>query len=157
MFERALKEGLKFGCTGCSQCCTGSPGYVWLSTADILGLAGHFQTAPRDFLGRYCIRARVGEGYGFSLKEKADNACILLEQGKCTAYAARPVQCRTYPFWDAILESETSWRGESAYCPGIDKGEPHSPEDIAEALIQSRKNAREACGGAADVWRENAQ
>lgn len=157
MFERALKEGLRFGCTGCSQCCSGSPGYVWLSRADVVGLAAHLRLETRDFLDAYCFRARVGDGFGYSLKEKADNACVLLERGRCGAYAARPVQCRTYPFWDAVLESEASWRDESAYCPGIGKGTMRSPEEISDSLLESRKNAREACGGLVEIGGENAK
>ena len=29
------KDGLAFTCTQCGNCCTGGPGYVWLSDAEI--------------------------------------------------------------------------------------------------------------------------
>ena len=32
-------EGLKFQCTGCGDCCTGAPGYVWVNQAEIDALA----------------------------------------------------------------------------------------------------------------------
>ena len=29
------KDGLRFQCTGCGDCCTGGPGYVWVNQAEI--------------------------------------------------------------------------------------------------------------------------
>lgn len=41
-------------------------------------------------------------------------SCVFLEpDGKqCSIYEARPVQCRTYPFWPTIMESMQSWDSE---------------------------------------------
>ena len=33
--------GLRFQCTGCGDCCTGAPGYVWINNA-----SQHFMGAP---------------------------------------------------------------------------------------------------------------
>jgi len=156
MFERALKDGLRFSCSACSGCCTGSPGYVWLSPGDADALARHFSLDRKAFLLQYCIRVRVGECFGYSLKEKAGNACIFLDNAACGVYASRPVQCRTYPFWESVLESETSWRDESAFCPGIERGELWSPERIADSMLEARKNARLACAGNPGDWSDDA-
>jgi Fe-S-cluster containining protein len=47
------------------------------------------------------------------LSEK-ENGCILLgDDGKlCSIYEARPVQCRTYPFWPTIMQTKESWDSE---------------------------------------------
>ena len=47
------------------------------------------------------------------LREK-DGSCIFLgDDGKmCTIYEARPVQCRTYPFWPNIMQSKEKWDEE---------------------------------------------
>ena len=39
MNEPWYSDGLKFDCTGCGDCCTGDPGYVWVSRAEIEALA----------------------------------------------------------------------------------------------------------------------
>jgi len=53
-------------------------------------------------------------------------------------YEARPTQCRTYPFWSNIVDSEESWNRESRECPGIGIGPLHGPEAVSEALAKRR-------------------
>lgn len=56
----------------------------------------------------------------YSLKEKTTNYdCIFYKNKLCTIYDARPKQCRTYPFWDEILDSKKSWDDEKLRCEGI--------------------------------------
>ncbi len=31
--------GLRFQCTGCGDCCTGAPGYVWINKAEIKAMS----------------------------------------------------------------------------------------------------------------------
>ena len=40
--------------------------------------------------------------------------CVFLDQetNYCRIYEARPVQCRTYPFWPSILKSQEAWNAE---------------------------------------------
>jgi len=37
------QDGLRFKCTGCGQCCTGSPGYVWVSPEEAEAMAKHLK------------------------------------------------------------------------------------------------------------------
>ena len=37
--EPWYKDGLKFKCTQCGDCCTGAPGYVWVNQAEVEGIA----------------------------------------------------------------------------------------------------------------------
>lgn len=141
MFEAALPNGLRFTCTGCSSCCTGAPGYVWLSDVDIEVLCGFFGGMTREeFAHSYCTRVDVEGGQSLSLKEKAHYDCVFLENGRCSVYEARPIQCKTYPFWEEILQTGESWSGESRYCPGIGQGALVSPEKIIEAVLSRRSN-----------------
>ncbi len=112
------KEGLRFKCTGCGKCCTGFPGYVWLTEEDIDRLAKKFELPRAEFLYHYT--RQVGKRY--SLKEKGrDHCCILLENKKiCTAYEARPKQCRTFPWWTENLENRDTWNQVKRHCEGID-------------------------------------
>ncbi len=33
------KDGLRFSCSGCGNCCTGAPGYVWVNKEEIQAIA----------------------------------------------------------------------------------------------------------------------
>lgn len=70
-----------------------------------------------------------------SLQEKANYDCIFWKNG-CSVYEARPLQCRTFPFWLSMLESSQSWTAasETMGCPGMGKGELHPMEEI-EAIL----------------------
>ena len=65
-----FEDGLRFKCTGCGKCCTGSPGYVFLSQADIERLAAHFSMKEEDFMRQkvryvdqqYALLDRPGSG-----------------------------------------------------------------------------------------------
>ena len=131
--------GLKFKCTQCGNCCTGGPGYVWISDGEIDRLAKHFHLSPG---GHRAILPRVGDRY--SLKENRNELgqydCIFLKElpaepsdGQaahsrrvCGIYEVRPTQCRTWPFWEGNLASEENWRRAAHRCPGIGRGKTHS-------------------------------
>ena len=42
-------KGLKFKCTGCGRCCTGSPGYVWLSLNEIEVISKFLKLSVKEF------------------------------------------------------------------------------------------------------------
>lgn len=140
------KDGLSFTCTQCGNCCTGGPGYVWVSDIEIDRLADHFKLDRETTLKKYCrtIRGRV------SLKEKRDvdgqYPCIFLTEYRgrdqagrlvmrrgCSIYPVRPLQCRTWPFWDGNLQDRDAWKQNTKKCPGSDDGKRYSLDEI-EAL-----------------------
>ena len=114
--------GLRFECTGCGGCCGGAPGYVWVDDAEIATLAAAVGMSSADFEKQY-VR-RVGSR-GRSLKERPDGDCVLLSAAdrRCMAYAVRPRQCRTWPFWDSNLATRAHWDLAAAGCPGCNCGE----------------------------------
>ena len=128
------KNGLHFKCTQCGKCCTGAPGYVWLSEEDILCLAKRFHLSRKAFLKKYT--RQVGTRY--SLQEHPDHYdCVFLEGGqKCKIYEDRPKQCKTFPFWKKTLKSRKTWEETKKSCEGIDHPEaPCIPyEDIQKTL-----------------------
>ncbi|MGL4348376.1 MAG: YkgJ family cysteine cluster protein [Chlamydiales bacterium] len=110
------KEGLRFKCTGCGDCCSGTPGFVWLNQEDLERFSQHFQISVEAFLRKYTRRI----GLRISLLEDTSSFdCIFLKNRKCSVYTSRPAQCRSYPFWSAILESKDHWDIENTYCEGI--------------------------------------
>lgn len=123
--------GLQFSCTQCGDCCSGAPGYVWVSPAEIEGLAQELKLDEESFRDKF-VR-RVGERE--SLIEYSDGDCIFLdpETRGCMVYASRPIQCRTWPFWNSNLESPSSWQKTCEVCPGSGKGKLYNLEHIERA------------------------
>ena len=113
------KDGLNFSCQRCSFCCGHSPGYVYLSRADLDGLCEHLNMSVRDFVAKYCRWADYYYGKQvLALLEKPNYDCIFWDNG-CTVYEGRPSQCRTYPFWAWIVKDKETWDDVAKECPGM--------------------------------------
>ncbi|HEY7115458.1 MAG TPA: YkgJ family cysteine cluster protein [Tepidisphaeraceae bacterium] len=139
--------GLSFSCTCSGNCCTGGPGFVWLSDDEVERLAAHLGLSRQETLERYCRKV----GRGVSLKERrtpqGNYDCVFLEErpaerekGKvslprrvCGIYPVRPLQCRTWPFWEGNLSSRAKWESAAKRCPGMNRGRAFAREEI-EAL-----------------------
>jgi Fe-S-cluster containining protein len=121
------RDGLAFTCTKCGACCTGAPGYVWVNSEEVAALAEHRGMSVEDF-GRRFVR-QVGDRY--SLIERPGGDCIFWDrQVGCTVYEARPIQCRTWPFWPENLDSPESWDQVTGVCPGSGRGQVFTVEEI---------------------------
>jgi len=105
---------------------------VWLDTNEFSSLVSSLGLPPEDVLDIYAQDVVAG---WVKLKSKetttdamiavdqqevlslatAGEQCIFLESdGKlCTIYTSRPVQCRTYPYWPSIVDSEAAWANEA--------------------------------------------
>lgn len=121
------EHGLHFSCQrGCGACCKVS-GKVKISEAEAPRLARALQLNEAEFKDEYTLFV----GGERQLGARSDGACILLdEQDACRVYPARPLQCRTYPFWDEILANEWTWMLERRTCPGLERGRMYSLADI---------------------------
>ena len=124
------KDGLKFQCTGCGDCCTGAPGYVWVNKQDIAALAKVVGVTPAEFEDQYVRTIGVRK----SLIELPNYDCVFLDSAtrKCRVYAARPRQCRTWPFWDSNIRTPEAWAVTCEVCPGSGKGKVYQLEQIHE-------------------------
>jgi uncharacterized protein len=128
-------DGLSFTCTQCGNCCTGGPGYVWMSDEEVHRLAAHLNLSLEQTVKKY-IRSINGR---LSLKERRDEKgqypCVFLTEtapGKrgCGIYQARPLQCRTWPFWEGNLDSPKQWASVGKTCPGLNKGKRYTLKQI---------------------------
>jgi Fe-S-cluster containining protein len=70
-----------------------------------------------------------------SLRDKPNTDCIFYDASAgCTVYAARPRQCRTWPFWESTTSTSAAWERTQKICPGAGKGELIPPEEITRRI-----------------------
>ncbi|HEY2826178.1 MAG TPA: YkgJ family cysteine cluster protein [Pirellulales bacterium] len=122
------QEGLRFECTQCGDCCTGSPGYVWVTEDEIAALAKELNLANNDFEARFVRRV----GSRKSLIEFDNGDCVFFDGKlrKCKVYHVRPGQCRTWPFWDSNIRTPQAWKKTCQVCPGSGTGKVYTVEQV---------------------------
>jgi hypothetical protein len=146
-------DGLRFTCTQCGNCCTGQPGFVWITTEEIVALAKLLELTPEETVEQYChkvagrfslrerrnaqgqydcifLRDEPAERAGSS--DNADGNRITQTRRVCGVYSARPLQCRTWPFWSGNLASEEQWNTAAVRCHGMNRGRKFSGEEITQ-------------------------
>jgi uncharacterized protein len=134
------KDGLRFKCTECGQCCTGTPGYVWVSPSEATAMAEFLKIPVEEFIKKYTRRV----GNRRSLKEHPKTYdCVFLKGKKCEIYGARPKQCRTFPWWPENLETPGHWEETAARCEGVNH--PDAPlislGEIQKHLPEKKEDA----------------
>lgn len=122
-------EGLRFKCTECGRCCSGSPGYTWVTEQEVGEIARFLNLSVQEFCQRYVRQvedrlalleyAQIGNSQNFD--------CVFLKDKKCQIYSVRPKQCRTFPWWPQNLNSEEEWREAAKHCEGINPEAPLVP------------------------------
>lgn len=146
-------DGLAFHCTQCGNCCTGSPGVVWISEREIAALADHLGLTPQETAQRYCHKvagrfslteSRNPNHGGYDCvflrelpPEAGDGQTVAHARRICSIYPVRPLQCRTWPFWKSCLTSPQAWAGAGQRCPGIGQGPVLSQQQIESARDQA--------------------
>lgn len=117
------EDGLCFQCVGCGECCRGPGGYVWVTREEAEAIAAALAMNFQDF-AQLMLRKTIT---GLALVDDNKGDCPLLgEDGRCRVYEQRPLQCRTWPWWEENLVSEERWNDAATRCPGMNKGERHS-------------------------------
>jgi hypothetical protein len=148
-------DGLRFTCTQCGNCCTGGPGFVWISDEEIERLAEFLKMTPRQVIATYCRKVsgrwslkecRTREGnYDCvflttltqekpATKQLSPGQPIPLRKRGCSIYPVRPLQCRTWPFWQSNLTDEDAWKAAGRKCPGLNRGSRSFTREQIESL-----------------------
>ena len=129
-------SGLRFTCTHCGNCCSGAPGYVWVTDEEITALATRMNMDKESFEDMYVRKV----GARKSLREYPNCDCVFFDSQSrtCTVYESRPRQCRTWPFWESNLRTSDEWKRTCARCPGCDQGRLYQLEEIESLRKQIR-------------------
>lgn len=128
------RSGLRFECTRCGRCCTGRDAYVFLRAGEAEAIRRTLGLSRSWFRRRYLAWSETGDRV---LAATADGRCVFLDaRGRCRVYRARPLQCRTYPFWPELVAGRDAWERERARCEGIGRG-PFVPRAAIEAALEA--------------------
>jgi len=104
------KEGFSFQfdgskCKECGgKCCIGKAGNIWITVQEIPRLMQFLKVGFDELRDKYIEK----RGYRFSIKEvkiDTDNyRCVFFDMDtkECSIYEIRPIQCRTFPFWNDL-------------------------------------------------------
>ena len=105
-------------CKDCpGRCCNGESGNIWVNAREMAAIADHLGLDVPTFAEQYLKKV----GYRFSIGERQEGgnfACLFFDEKKmgCGIYEVRPVQCRTFPFWDYFRSRPDEAMEE---CPGV--------------------------------------
>ena len=136
------KPGLRFECTQCGRCCTnhGEYAHVYLGDREVAALALLLGLSEREFERKYAFIDKDG----WTQLAIANDRCVFLgPDGACGVYAARPAQCRTFPFWRDFVEDGT-WTPEAReLCEGVGRGRSYSRDEAERLMIQMEESDRD--------------
>jgi len=105
-------------CSACqARCCTGESGYIHVNSREIEDISKFIGMGIEDFTQTYLFK----NGYKYSIKERKfgdsyECAFYNRETNGCSIYEVRPIQCRTFPFWDYFKNRVDELKLE---CPGV--------------------------------------
>lgn len=125
-------EGVRFQCQGSGRCCVsrGEFGFVYLTKDDRARMAKLLKMTAGAFTRKYCKKT---DGV-WHIKDAEGPECLFLKKNRCEVYEARPMQCRTWPFWPEVMNAKSWSREVKAFCPGIGKGRLIKADEIRHAL-----------------------
>ena len=131
-----MAQALRFECQpGCTACCT-QRGFVYLTESDLARAAEFLGMTAAAFERQYVYRTSKR----MRLRVPREAQCHFLREGGCSIHAAKPTQCRIFPFWPELVESRREWKKTARYCPGMGKG-PLVQIEAAQAQAREMREA----------------
>jgi Fe-S-cluster containining protein len=111
-----LEPGVTYVCQRCTACCKW-PGDVRIEADEVARIAGFLGLTEEVFLNDF-TRLRSNR-HGFSLLEKENHECIMLDGNACCIHPVKPGQCSgfpnkwNFPGWRQVCEAIPVEAGES--------------------------------------------
>ena len=134
--EPWYKDGLRFECTKCGDCCKSWEGSIWLVGDDLSVLAKHLNMPEQEF----AIKYTNNNFEDLQIQRKSNGECPFLANGTtCSIYEAQPNQCRSYPFMRLIENSQENWNNITKKCPGANQGTLIDADEITARIKKSIK------------------
>ncbi|MCX8228655.1 MAG: YkgJ family cysteine cluster protein [Planctomycetota bacterium] len=131
-------DGLPFTCQQSGKCCHARGDYAWVYVGwpERERLAQALQITPEEFTQKYTIT----DAQGARILRFVDGHCIFLEDAACQVHDHKPVQCRTWPFWEELLESPETYEAEVRnFCPGSRSGKRISADEIRRQMKETEE------------------
>lgn len=131
-------DGLPFHCRQSGRCChrRGDIGYVYVNLRERRRLAAHLNLPLEEFTSRYT----VAEDDDSRVLRFDGEHCTFLENNQCSVHVAKPVQCRTWPFWQETLASEESYQElVKSMCPGSAGGPVVPAQEIRRQMEETEE------------------
>ena len=134
--------GLRFECTGCGDCCRvrGQYAHVYLNTEEVRALADFHGMSVRRFKRRFTFV----DAEGWRQLAFEGDRCVFLDSQsqRCTVYAARPIQCRTFPFWRELVDDGEWTREARRTCEGVGRGRLYSIVEAESRMAEMELSDR---------------
>lgn len=133
-----FEGGVKFSCIGCGRCCRGEPGAIWFTQSEAQHICALLGISEEEFRAEFTKKLWGHD----SIIERKNGDCFFYDpdSAKCVIYDVRPAQCRLFPFWISVMESQNSWNEAAKSCPGMNDGELHGIDEILSKLSENPFN-----------------
>jgi len=143
--DATAPQPFRFQCiAGCGNCCTGE-GAVYFTPDDLKAIREYLKLDNARFAS---LRKRlIQKKKNGLLIHRSNTDCLFLEgKSVCKIYPARPLQCRSYPFWYSVYESKENFEWHTSHCPGFqaEAGTPYSALQITRRINSTLKNFNES-------------
>lgn len=100
------KDWVEFQCQGCGECCRYLTEKVMVESLDAFRIVRYLREhgsplmTMEEFYEQYTTPVPLTRGYPIFTMNTigADEACVFLENGRCSIYPVRTRTCRLYPF-----------------------------------------------------------
>ncbi len=104
-----------FKCQNTGHCCK-RPGYVYVTDPEISKMAQELKMTVGTFRQQFVKR---DNGWSVIATPDFRVGCFLDKKNCCEIYKARPKECKTYPDWPEIWESDETLLNEAKECKGL--------------------------------------
>lgn len=116
------RDGIRFECARCGNCCSGKPGRVWFDPNELVAMAKHLGLLPFEFVSRFTRELGGRPSLREIERENGEFDCVFLRRvggrAECAIHPVKPQQCRSYPFWPENLTSPQAYAEATLRCEG---------------------------------------